>query len=222
MHKKIRVMAAAAIVTLSMSTTVLAYESPVNDVKNALIQMGVPSNYIGNIVDHLQRIKVSDKEVDLMMGKINEAKSIIGNTKDLSSLSTANKVKLQSIAVEAAKVVDINVKFGTDSKGVTTVVGTTANGGTVLQLNTLEVINLATNFDMNVVVDAVQEAADFSNDKNKIDLDGDGKPDKPEFKPEGGGKLNKTATPFGNMMFAGTSMIGMAGGVHFLARKKRK
>lgn len=222
MHKKIKVMAAAAIITLSMSTTAMAYESPVNDLKNALIQMGVPSNYIGNVVDHLQRIKINQKQADQMMSKINQAKSLIGNTEDLSKLSTSDKVKLQNLAVEAGNSIGVNVKFGNDANGVTTVVATTSKGGTLVQLNTLEVLELATNFDMSVVVNAVEEAVDFSNDKNKTDLDGDGKPDKPEFKPEGGGKLNKTATPYGNMMFAGSSMIGMAGGVHLLARRKRK
>ena len=61
--------------------------------------MGIPNNYIGNIVDYLQKIKVTDKQADQIMSKVKEAKALIGNTRDVSSLSGDVKSKLQSLAI---------------------------------------------------------------------------------------------------------------------------
>lgn len=221
MNKRMKIVLSTALLTLTMSTTALAYKSPVNDLKQALIEMGIPNNYIGNIVDYLQKIKVTDKQADQIMSKVKEAKALIGNTSDLSSLSGDVKSKLQSLAIQAGNIVGLNVKFGKDANGVTTMVVTTPSGGTLLQLTTLEIIDLATDFDIDVIIEAIEEAVEFSNDPNKYDLDGDGKPDNPNYKPEGGGILNNTATPYGNMMFAGTTMMGMAGGIHVISRKRK-
>lgn len=234
MNKRMKIVLSTALLTLTMSTTALAYKSPVNDLKQALIEMGIPNNYIGNIVDYLQKIKVTDKQADQIMSKLKEAKALIGNTRDLSSLSGDVKSKLQSLAIQAGNIVGLNVKFGKDANGVTTMDVITPSGGTLLQLTTLEIIDLATDFDIDVIIEAIEEAVEFSNDPNKYDLDGDGKPDNPNynqdedkkpgnpiFKPEGGGNLNNTATPYGNMMFAGTTMMCMAGGIHVISRKRK-
>ena len=221
MNKRMKIVLSTALLTLTMSTTALAYKNPVNDLKQALIEMGIPNNYIGNVVDYLQKIKITDSQADQIMSKVKEAKALIGNTSDLSSLSGEVKSKLQSLAIQAGNIVGLNVKFGKDANGVTTMVVTTPSGGTLLQLTTLEIIDLATDFDIDVIIEAIEEAVEFSNDPNKYDLDGDGKPDNPNYKPEGGGSLNNTATPYGNMMFAGTTMIGMAGGIHVISRKRK-
>ena len=207
MNKRMKIVLSTALLTLTMSTTALAYKSPVNDLKQALIEMGIPNNYIGNIVDYLQKIKVTDKQADQIMSKVKEAKSLIGNTRDLSSLSGDVKSKLQSLAIQAGNIVGLNVKFGKDANGVTTMVVTTPSGGTLLQLTTLEIIDLATDFDIDVIIEAIEEAVEFSNN--------------PNYKSEGGGILNNTATPYGNMMFAGTTMMGMAGGIHVISRKRK-
>ena len=234
MNKRMKIVLSTALLTLTMSTTALAYKNPVNDLKQALIEMGIPNNYIGNVVDYLQKIKITDSQADQIMSKVKEAKALIGNTSDLSSLSGEVKSKLQSLAIQAGNIVGLNVKFGKDANGVTTMVVTTPSGGTLLQLTTLEIIDLATDFDIDVIIEAIEEAVEFSNDPNKYDLDGDGKPDNPNynqdedkkpgnpiFKPEGGGNLNNTATPYGNMMFAGTTMMCMAGGMHVISRKRK-
>ena len=57
MNKRMKIVLSTALLTLTMSTTALAYKSPVNDLKQALIEMGIPNNYIGNIVDYLQKLK---------------------------------------------------------------------------------------------------------------------------------------------------------------------
>lgn len=219
MNKKIKTLLAASVLTVAMGTTALADNTAVTELKQAMIEVGIPSNYIGNVVEYLQTIKITESQKNQAMGYIQEAKNLIGDTKDISKLPASVKSKLQSLAVQAGNVLGMNVKFGKDSNGVTTVVVTTSSGGTLVQLNTKDVISLVTNFDINKVINVLEEAVEFSNDPNKNDLDGDGKPD--SYIPEGGGTLNSTATPYGNLMIAGTTMMTMAGGIHVLSKKRK-
>ena len=220
MNKKIKTLIAASMLTVAMGTTALADKSPVADLKQAMIEMGIPNSYIGNVVEYLQTIKITEAQKNQAMSYIEQAKTLIGDTKDISKLSASEKSKLQSLAVQAGNTLGMNVKFGKDSKGVTTVVVTTAKGGTLVQLDTKDVLGLVKNFDVDVIINVIEEAVEFSNDPNKYDLDGDGKPDS-GYIPEGGGELNNTATPYGNLMLAGTTMMGMAGGIHVVSRKRK-
>lgn len=215
MNKRIKVVLSAALLTLTMGTTALADNNAVADLKQSLISAGVPSNYVGNIVDYLQKVNITQAQANQVKAKINEVKSLIGNQKDLTKLDSATKAKIQSLATEAGNIVGLNVKFGKNSNGATTVVVTTPSGGTLLQLSTTEAIGLVTNFNIDVITNAIDEAVEFSNDSNKNETG------KPNYTPEGGGSLNNTATPYGNIMVAGTTMMSMAGGLHVLSKKRK-
>ena len=71
-------------------------------------------------------------------------------------------------------------------------------------------MDLVKNFDMDKIINFIREAIEFSrySDKNN-------------YIPEGGGQLNSTATPYGNLMIAGASMITMAGGIYVLSKKRK-
>jgi len=148
MNKKIKTLIAASMLTVAMGTTALADKSPVADLKQAMIEMGIPNSYIGNVVEYLQTIKITEAQKNQAMSYIEQAKTLIGDTKDISILPASVKSKLQSLAVQAGNTLGMNVKFGKDSKGVTTVVVTTANGGTLVQLDTKDVLGLVKNFDV--------------------------------------------------------------------------
>lgn len=214
MNKRIKVVLSAALLTLTMGTTALADNNAVADLKQSLISAGVPSNYVGNIVDYLQTINITQAQANQIKAKINEVKSLIGDQTDLSKLDAATKSKIQSLATQAGKIVGLNVKFGKNSNGATTVVVTTPSGGTLLQLSTTEAIGLVTNFNIDVITNAIEEAVEFSNDSNKNDGE-------TEYTPVGGGSLNNTATPYGNIMVAGATMMSMAGGVHVLSKRRK-
>ncbi|MGL5695141.1 MAG: hypothetical protein ACRCXA_13765, partial [Peptostreptococcaceae bacterium] len=129
------------------------------------------------------------------MNYIEEAKAVIGNTKDISQLSASQKNKLQSLAVNAGNVLGLNVAFSKNSQGVTVVVVTDSKGGTLLQLSTLEMLDLVTNFEIEVIIGALESIVEFSNDPNK------GKYDPVS------GELNQTATPYGNLMLLGAALV---------------
>ena len=92
-----------------------AFASPINDIRNELISMGVPTNYVANIVEYLQKTNITDAQYNKVMKYMEEAKDIIVNVKDLRSLSSADKSKLQNLAVKAGNVLGVNVKFSKNS-----------------------------------------------------------------------------------------------------------
>ena len=223
MNKRIKMVLSAAALSLTLVATAVpaSHADTVSELKQALISAGVPSSYVGNAVDYLQKVNITQAQANQIKGKINEAKSLIGDVKNLGKLDSSVKTKIQSLAIQAGNIVGLNVNFGKSASGATVVVVTTPSGGTLAVLSSDTAGDIATNFDINTIIDVVDQAVDFSNDPNKNDLDGDGKPDNPNFKPEGGGGLNNTATPYGNLMLAGTTMMGMAGGVHVISKKRK-
>lgn len=185
-----------------------AFASPINDIRNELISIGVPTNYVANIVEYLQKTNITDAQYNKVMKYMEDAKDIIGNVQNLASLSSADKARLQNLAVRAGNVLGVTVQFGKNSQGVTTLVVTDSNGGTLLQLSTLEVIDLAVNFDATVIVEAFESMAEFSND-----------PDKGKYDPVSG-ELNQTAAGYANIMAMGAGLVACAGGVFVYSRRQ--
>ena len=185
-----------------------AFASPINDIRNELISMGVPTNYVANIVEYLQKTNITDAQYNKVMKYMEDAKEIIGDVKDLRSLSSADKSRLQNLAVKAGNVLGVNVQFGKNSQGITTLVVTDSNGGVLLQLTTKEVNALVNNFDATVIVEVFESMAEFSND-----------PDKGKYDPVSG-ELNQTAVGYANIMAMGAGLVACAGGVFVYSRRQ--
>lgn len=206
MKKIFKSMILSMVLVLTLATNTFA--NPVNDIRNDLLSLGVPKNYVANIVEYLQKTTITDAQYEKAMTYVNKAKSIIGNESDLSKLSTSQKNELQSLAVSAGKVLGLNVQFSKNSQGVTVVVVTDSKGGTLLQLSTTQVLDLVTNFEMEVIIDVLESIVEFSNN-----------PDKGKYNPTGG-ELNQTATGYGNMMLLGAALVALAGGVFTYSKRQ--
>ena len=206
MKKMFRSMILSMVLVLTLVTS--AFANPVNDIRNELLSIGVPKNYVANIVEYLQKTTITDAQYEKAMSYVNKAKAIIGNESDLRQLSTSQKNELQSLAVSAGKVLGLNVQFSKNSKGVTVVSVTDSKGGTLLQLSTTQVMDLVTNFEMEVIVDVLESIVEFSNN-----------PEKGEYSPTGG-ELNQTATGYGNMMLLGAALVALAGGVFTYSKRQ--
>ena len=206
MKKMFRSMVLSMVLVLTLATS--AFANPVNDIRNELLSIGVPTNYVANIVEYLQKTTITDAQYEKAMTYVNQAKAIIGNVSNLGQLSASQKNELQSLAVSAGKVLGLNVQFSKNSKGVTVVSVTDSKGGTLLQLSTTQVMDLVTNFEMEVIVDVLESIVEFSNN-----------PEKGEYSPTGG-ELNQTATGYGNMMLLGAALVALAGGVFTYSKRQ--
>ncbi|QJA09374.1 hypothetical protein HF520_10575 [Romboutsia sp. CE17] len=206
MKKMFRSMILSMVLVLTLVTS--AFANPVNDIRNELLSIGVPKNYVANIVEYLQKTTITDAQYENAMSYVNKAKAIIGNESDLRQLSTSQKNELQSLAISAGKVLGLNVQFSKNSQGKTVVSVTDSKGGTLLQLSTVQVMDLVTNFEMEVIIDLLESVVEFSNN-----------PEKGEYSPTGG-ELNQTATGYGNMMLLGAALVALAGGVFTYSKRQ--
>ena len=206
MKKMFRSMILSMVLVLTLVTS--AFANPVNDIRNELLSIGVPTNYVANIVEYLQKTTITDAQYEKAMTYVNQAKAIIGNVSNLGQLSASQKNELQSLAISAGKVLGLNVQFSKNSQGVTVVSVTDSKGGTLLQLSTVQVMDLVTNFEMEVIIDLLESVVEFSNN-----------PEKGEYSPTGG-ELNQTATGYGNMMLLGAALVALAGGVFTYSKRQ--
>lgn len=206
MKKIFKSMILSTVLVLTLATS--AFANPVNDIRSELLSIGIPKNYVATIVEYLQKTTITDKQYEKAMTYINKAESIIGNESDLSQLSQSQKNEIQNLAVKVGKVLGVNVEFSKNSQGVTVVSVTDLKGNTLLELSTLQVIDLVTNFDMQILIDLLKSIVEFSNN-----------PDKGNYSPTGG-ELNQTATGYGNMMLLGAGLVALGGGVFTYSKRQ--
>lgn len=206
MKKIFKSLLVSMVMVVAMTASVFA--NPVTDLRDDLLSVGVPNSYVGTIVEYLQKTTISDSQYNAAMGHINEAKAIIGDTKDIRDLSTSDKNTVQSLVSKAGNTLGLNIKFGKNAQGITTVVATDAKGGTILKMTTQDVIGSVENFDPSAIIGIFNSMVEFSNN-----------PDKGNFTPVGG-ELTQTATSYGNIMVIGVAMVAVAIGMVVVGKKQ--
>lgn len=205
-RKILKSMILSTVLALTLVTGVFA--NPVDDIRSNLLSIGIPKNYVANIVEYLQKTTITDEQYDRAMKHVNSAKSIIGNVSDLRQLPESQKSKLQTLAISAGRELGLNVQFGKNSEGITVVLVTDFKGSTLVQLSTSEILGLVTNFEIDSVIVVLESAVEFSNNSNKG-----------EFVPTDG-ELNQTATGYGNFMLLGAALVVIGSGVFTYSKRQ--
>lgn len=206
MKKLFKTMIMSMLVVLTLATS--AFADSVSDIRSQLLSIGIPSNYVANVVEYLQKTTITDSQYKKVMSDIEQAKSIIGNVQDLRTLPSNDKKELQQLAINAGKSLGLNVAFSKNSQGITVLEVTDSKGGVLVQLSTNEVIDLVTNFNSEKIVKTFEQMTEFSKSA-----------DKGTYNPVGG-ELNKTATPYGNIMALGAVLMVCAAGVFVYSRRR--
>ena len=207
MKKVFKTLAMTLVMALTVTTMAFADSAAATKLQEKLRALGVADTYIGATVEYLQKVQITDAQLQEVNAKIDAAKALIGNETNLSKLDSATKDSIKGLAQEAASTLGLKVSFGKNDKGTTTATITDVNGKTILSLSSSDLSSVVKNFNVSDLVDVVKTAAEFSNsaDKNK-------------FTPVSG-SLNKTATNTGNVMAAGLGLVALAG-VLFVGSKK--
>ena len=234
MRKIVKSMAISMLLVLTLAAS--AFANPVNDIRSELIAIGVPTNYVANIVEYLQKTTITDAQYNKVMSYIEEGKAVIGDVEDLTQLSSADKNKVQNLVTNAASVVGLKAEFGKDSNGENTLIVTNSNGGTLLQLSAAELTNMVENFDTETIAAVIEDMVEFSNDTHKGEynpttgeltdqsteenkpVDGDNKPGTGVYEPVEG-ELNQTSVNYGNVMVSGAALVACAIGVFVYSRR---
>lgn len=208
MKKILKTLMVTLMITIMSTTAVFAYSvKSAEEIRQMLLNLGVPSTYVGNAIEYLQKIEISEEQYDIIKAKINEAEQILNGENDITSLDSDRKEALKNLATEAASVVGLNVVFGKDSTGVTTVVLTDANNNVVVSLNTLQVIEIVQNLDLEEIKEITKDLIEFANNSEKD-----------EFEPVDG-DFNYTGTNAGSKVLLGLGLITVSG-VTFVTTRK--
>ena len=203
MKKVFKTFAMTLVMALTVTTMAFADNAAAKKLQEKLRSLGVADTYIGATVEYLQKVKITDAQLQAVNAKIDEAKGLIGSETDLSKLDSATKDSIKGLAQEAGSTLGLKVSFGKNNTATVTDV----NGKTVLSLKSSDLSSVVKNFSVSDIVDVVKKAAEFSNssDKNK-------------FTPVSG-SLNKTATNTGNVIVVGLGLVTLAGAL-FVSSKK--
>ena len=208
MKRMVRTIALTLMTVLIISTSVFATGiTPAQQLQQKLIQLGVPNTYIGNVVEYLQKIEITQEQADSILSKIDDAVILLDGKTDITTIDDVTKNAIKEMAVEAASVVGLRLTFGKDAKGVTTAILNDVNGKVILSLDTYNVIELLQDVDMTLIKEVFEVVVEFSNN-----------PDKSKFDSISG-ELNNTGTNLGAVMVAGFGLIGLSG-ITFAGAKK--
>ena len=197
-------------VVMMFAGSVLAFAEPVTPAQQLqakLKALGVPNTYIGNVVEHLQKVEITEAQASNLSALVDKAAAVVGNSKDLTKLTASDKDAVMNLAKEAGTSVGLNASFGKDASGRTTFTLADTSGKAILSLSTLDVKDIITNVDTNKVKDALTEVVEFSNS-----------PDKGKFDPISG-SLNNTGTNGGTIVLSGAGLMAL-GGLVFLKSKR--
>ena len=208
MKKILKMMSIILIISLMSTTVVFAEKRQTAQlIQQELLRLGVPNTYVGNIIEYLQKIEISEEQYNRIKNKIDEAKIILNGESDVSKFDEDARSKLKNLASEAASIIGVRVVFGKDSKGVTTVNLLDANNASIVSLDTFNIIYIIENFELNEVNEIIINMIEFANN-----------PEKNEFQPIEG-EFNNTGINVGYKMALGFGLI-MLSGITFVGTKK--
>ena len=208
MKKILKTLIVTLMLSIMTSTVVLADSvKSAEEIKQMLLGLGIPSTYVGNAIEYLQKKEMSEAQYEVIKAKINEAEEILNGDSDISVIDSERREVLQNLAKEAASSVGLKVVFGKDSTGVTTVVLSDANNNTIVAIDTLHVIEIVQNLDLEEVHEMTKDLIEFANNSEKD-----------KFEPVDG-DFNYTGTNAGNTILLGLGLI-MLSGVTFVTTRK--
>ena len=198
---------------MSGSFGVVAQASSVEELRNELVAIGVPSELANNVVNYLQTIELTEKDAAFVQTKVEAAYALVKDVTDLTTLPTATKNQLVSLANEAAGVLGLTIKYDIVN-GVDTITLVTANGQSLGSLNTLDIVELVQNFgsESGTGESILGDLADLIID---VLQDGSG-----EFKPTPDDDLNDSGFAMSTMALAGLAVMGS--GVTLAVKNRRK
>lgn len=208
MKKVLKVMLAMVLMFNVISIKAFAYDIPsAEEISQLLLEHGVPHTYVGNAIEYLQKIEVTEEQYNRILSKIDEAEAILDGISDITTADDEIKNAVKNLISETAQVVGLQVVFGKDSTGVTTVVLVDTSGNNIAELNTFHVVDIVQNLDLNRITETVTDVVIFANGTTKD-----------EFDPIDG-DFNNTGNNYGNSILVGSGLIILSGVTFVVSRK---
>ena len=170
------------------------FAAPVNDLKSSLINLGVPQDQVGNVIEYIEKTNISGDKFQAIQNDIDVTTASLKGTKDLTSLDDATATKVEQNITNGFKELGLTAAFTTsDQTGDVTLVVKETNGTVLLTMDSLATNNILTNFDASKIT----ETLNLSKEANKAGT----------FQPTTGTEMRQTGTNYGNFIMIGIFMI---------------
>jgi hypothetical protein len=126
---------------LVLGTSVTAFAATNSDVIQALKDANVPATYIIQAENYLKTKTLTTEEVTAVKAQLAVAEKVMtdAGTKDVSTLTQAQKDKVLVAITEAGKAIDLTVSVTKQSSGKFEIVAKDVNGTTVISFTSNEV-----------------------------------------------------------------------------------
>ena len=177
--------------------SVMAFATPTDDIKAALIKGGVPADQISKVIEYIQRYDITEEQANQIIAKIDSAGSKAKGQKDLSKLDPATRNAIKKDIVDAINYLGLKADFSNKSNnGSSMIVVTDGEGSKIASSDTKSSNATIKNIDVSAIKDAVIEVKAFSQD-----------PENATFVPISEGLMRKTGTNYGNLMLLGMGLM---------------
>lgn len=193
------------------SANVMAEAATTTELRSQLETLGVSKTGAENLVAYLSTVKLSSQDQKEIEALVQKAYDLIGDQKDLTALSAADKQQLVSLADQAASKLGLKVNY-TKLNGGNSITITTAKGETLVSLDSKSLHKALKNFD--------GEMVSFVNGVMKGAVEIIGSSSNGSVKPEAGNGLTNTGETLPTMMMAGAGLVAVAAGLMAVSQRK--
>ena len=205
---------AAVMLAGSFSVVADASATDVAKLRDQLVELGVPTTGADQLVNYLQTVKLTAADKAEIEALVKEAKSIIGNQKDLTKLSSDAKQNLVNLAKKAGAKVGLTVNYDVVD-GVKTIALVSSKGESILSLKSTDLEKALTNFNGDVIalVDSIVStgAAVVTTPSSNNGT---------STTPVPGAGLNNTGAELPTMVMAGTGLVVLAAGLMVVSKRE--
>lgn len=200
----------ALLIVLCTAATAFAEDNPVLVLRDALEKVGVPSSQLGNVVEYLQKVNITQAQADTVIAKIDSAYAKTGGQTDLTKLSQTGRDEIKVAMADAFAFLGLTADFSQkDSKGATALSIVDKDGSILISTSTTNEMVYIKNFDVNALKEAVNLAVFFSNNV-----------DKRKYNPVTGAKMTTTGTEYGDLIGIGMLLVIGSIGLYIFGKRK--
>lgn len=203
--------------TLAFGAANVNASANVEQLRNQLVEIGVPSDSANQVITYLQTIDLSDQDEAELESLVKQAYEIIGDTTDLTTLAESSKQQLIDLATKASAKVGLTLQYDVVD-GVKTIVLTSPNGQPVFSLGATDIAEVLTNYDGNMV--SVIETILETTVETVIGTNTPGSGNDTTVQPMPDSNLNNTGYELPTMVMAGAGLVGLAGALMIVSKRQ--
>lgn len=190
-HSK-KILSLLVFITLILSLCVPVMAAPVDELKAALTKIGVPQNQVANVVDYLQKVKITDSQYQSLMTKIDETSAILNGKTDITALSDADTLLFEGKIAEAAQLIGLKATFSNGQDGNIILDVKDSKNTIIFSMDSMAADNFLKSYSAAEVKSIITKAQEITKSTTFSPVNGD---------------MKQTGTNYGSMLVIGLTLV---------------